>query len=178
MKINSLNYLLVLFGLCKIAFAEEAKEEKLDASVLDDLPGRKIKLMEEVDKLSSSSDQTIFLYIYHRDSINSRRGVKMMQSIEKKLRDLVEVLHYDCTENVENMDVCKMMDGKDNFPRMMCFVPPENRVNPYTKEITYHSQAFYKEKQVNELLVYNFITENIKTSAKKLNSDNIDEFLK
>jgi hypothetical protein len=116
--------------------------------------------------------------MYRTDSDNSKRSVVLIKEVSKRLDNLVEFYVYDCTENLENQSLCEKPPGSDAFPKMVAFVPPEFRVNPYTKQPNFHSQVVFTERQVNVLTIYNFITNNIVSHAKNLNSDNIEEFLK
>lgn len=180
-----LNTLTLCFFIIKTIHSQTTEGDKKESddvtfpqSLFDEVPGRRIIRMAEIEKLSNSSDFTFFLYTYSRDSLNSRKGIVFLKSVAKKLNNLVEFLFYDCTDNVEKIELCLKKNSTDGFPRMIAFVAPEYRINPYTKEINYHSQVIFKTGSVNELLIYNFITENIISHTIKLNSENFESFMK
>ena len=176
MKFFLNSILLCLINLKFILNEQQTKEIPL--SPLEDLPGLKINSIKEIETLSNKSDMTFFLVMYRTDSDNSKRSVTLIKEVYNRLDNLVEFYVYDCTENLEKQSLCEKPAGTDAFPKMVVFVPPEFRVNPYTKQPNHHSQIVFTERQVNVLTIYNFITNNIVSHAKNLNSDNIEEFLK
>ncbi len=105
-------------------------------------------------------------------------------NIGEKLNYLAGILLIDCSINPNDFDKCKLGLNKknknkeeDNFPIISIFVPPELRINPYTKKIDKHYEKLYDKKEYSENLVYSFITSNILNKGLKLDNDNINTFL-
>ena len=179
MKILQNFLIIVWFYIHSIlSTVEESDEEKFPKSILETIPGLKMEKYIEIYKLSNSSDQTFFTFFYEENSMNSRKSIPIISSLEKKLGLLVKFLKYDCTGNLENIDICRKVNLTDGFQRIAIYSPPEFRINPYTKKLNYHTEVIFKETKFSEIHIYNFITKHIVSHVTKLTTDNIEDFLK
>ena len=171
-------FILFWFYLNSILAQIDDDDKKYPKSLFDEIRGNKIESMNEIFEISKSSDSTFFITIYNKESLNSRKFIPVHNEVENRLGQLVDFYHFDCTGNNLNLTICERGNSKDGFPKMFVFVPPVYRINPYTKELNYHTQVAYNYTVVSALMIHKFIGDNIVSHVTKLTSDNIDDFLK
>lgn len=133
--------------------------------------------LDHPDHLSNylnSTDVTYLLYYYKPDNTNSQIGAQYIRSVADKLQFLASVLLVNCdNESFADVKPC----STEGFPKMTALVPPEYRINPYTKEMNNYSEVVFRETNVTETSIYNFVTRNIISRTTKLTFGNIDNFL-
>ena len=181
-KIKALSLVLFLCFLLRVSANEtQGKDQNStieDTKVFDDIISFKIKDMNGIQKLLEETDMTYFVYYYKKTSRNSRLGAELLKPISKKLQFLANILMVDCDE-VEQKDTAgcqKDPEAADGYPKMELFSPPEYKFNPYTKKLNSHDRKVYEIPQVNENLIYNFITKSIPSRAMKLTPENFENF--
>lgn len=125
-------------------------------------------------------ETTYFLYYYHPDSENSKKGIDFLKELKTKLEYLVEMLLVNCqTSEYKDKPVCKKPENvKDGFPRMVMLSPPKVKINPYTNKENSYTEKKFQDKEVSQRTLYKFMTENIPDYSIELNNNNIDAFLK
>lgn len=133
------------------------------------------QIISELD----SSEFTFFAYYYKTTSSNSMNGFKMIKEINEKLKNLIKIMIIDCDQQDFSLrNVCKETHPEhDSFPRMVLFIPPNQKHNPYTKQKNSYTEKAYLEKKVTYKSLYSFITDSIQDYSINLTSSNIDTFL-
>ena len=145
-----------------------------------DIPGvRHIYMLSQIQDEIEQSEITYFIYYYHPDSENSKKGVKLIKDMIPKLKFIADVIFINCPESdMSELSVCIKPEGvKDGFPRMVVLVPPKLKTNPYTKKPNKYAEKKYIEKEVTPKSIYKFITDFVNDYSTNLNNDNLDEFL-
>jgi hypothetical protein len=132
-----------------------------------------LKLLQEI------SDLTFLRFAYKRNSKNSLKTAQSLINVMDKLKSLAGFILIDC-ENFtpKESQICKELEYvSDSFPRLKLMIPPEKKIDPHTREITYHYEYPWTEKEITENNLYKFIHDNIPNKAKKLSTENLDVFL-
>lgn len=149
-----------------------------DEKIFEKVHGVFVKDMKAIEQLTNETDITYFAYYYRKNSTNSKLGAEMLVKISEKLRYLATIMMIDCDMVVpQDTPMCKKdPDAPDGYPKMEIYVPPEYKINPYTKKSNPHMRRMYNTQEVSENLIYNFITQHIPARTTKLNSDNFEHF--
>lgn len=169
--------LLVVLGVIK-SHEEEAQDLDLDKveikkEIYDILPGIKIKSKEQLDKTTKESDLTFLAFYFVKESKNSYIVANFLPGVSKKLEFLAEILLIDCDlDNNKDLSECKNNSKPEFYPKLFALIPPQYKVNPYTKKVATYSELRFTEESVSEQIIYNFISKHITNKAIKLNSDN------
>lgn len=107
-----------------------------------------------------------------------------LSNVAEKLNYLSGILLINCEDNETEFERCRDENKEkakekdiDIYPMITLFIPPELKFNPYTKKFNKHYEKMYDKQEISENFIYNFITANILNKGKKLNDDNIDDFL-
>jgi hypothetical protein len=139
----------------------------------------KIRNIKVLNKMLNETDTPSFAYFYTKISQNSIIGAEMIKLISEKLDFMVNFLLVDCDDFTPfDYKYCvKDPQAKDGYPRMVVYSPPDYRRNPYTGEKQYFTEHMFTQREVNEPLIYNFITSFIKGKSITLTSNNIEGFL-
>jgi hypothetical protein len=175
--VKLVQFILIICFLVGVNSSENEKIED-ENKIFDDVISYKIKNIDGIQKLLDETDMTYLAYYYKKTSRNSRLGAQILRPVSKKLNYLANILMIDCDE-VEPKDTpaCqKDPEAADGFPKMEVYSPPEYKFNPYTKKMNSHNRRLYDTPEVNENLIYNFITKNIPSRAVKLTPENFENF--
>ena len=151
-----------------------------DESIFSTIHGLTLKSEKALSEILKETDMTYFVFYYTKNSQNSRKGAEILSKVAQKLNFLAGILLIDCDDYItsESNKFCvKDPEAQDGFPKMYLYVPPEYKINPYTKKVNEHSLLHYDKHEVSENNVYNFITPYIQSRSIALNNDNIDQFL-
>lgn len=109
-------------------------------------------------------DQLSLLYVYHEDDTNSVNILKEFKKTERKLRGYAHFLVIPCHDKNfqnENTPMCNKEPNSGMFPLMSSFVPPTNRVNPYTKKVEDNREVPFTGTSKNEKSFSRFLIANI-----------------
>ena len=185
-KILPILIIFLLFlskGVISDSTGESNSNSQADESSNDkfaEIHGFRLRHLDGIPQLLNETDMTHFVYYYKKTSPNSKLGAEFLTSISKKLLFLANIILVDCDEvegGAEDHPMCKVDPrSTDGYPRMEIYIPPELKVNPYTKQVNSHERRTYNSNEVSENSIYNFITQNILSRSTKLNSDNFDNF--
>jgi hypothetical protein len=175
-----MKFLIFLLAIYKIFTAEEIiPGSDIDESIFQAIEGLTITSEQAIRDILASTDMTYLAYYYVKSSPNSRIGADILSRVAEKLNFLAGILLIDCDDyQTDNQVICKKPeDAKDGFPKMILYVPPEYKYNPYTKQLNEHFTKFYEKNEVSETLIYNFITQNIPSRSIALTSENHETFM-
>jgi hypothetical protein len=154
-------------------------DPKQDENIFSQFKNRTLTSEKELKELLKDSDMTYLAFFYKKSSPNSKLVANILPSIAEKINYLAGILLIDCDNyETDNTKLCKAPEGiEDAFPKMMLYVPPEYKYNPYTKQINEHSTKYYEKNEVSEAFIYNFITHNIPSRSYALTNENHETFL-
>lgn len=158
----------------------DKKPPEVDETIFEKISAMKVQKWDEVLHVLSETDLTYLGFYYSKYSKNSQMVGLFLQSIAAKLEFLAGMFLVDCDEpELTELAPCKKLPdtNQDSFPRIELFIPPELKLNPYTKQYNQHSAIKYDKREISEVLLYNFITQNIPSRTTKLTKDNLDNFL-
>ena len=174
-NVNIISVLLISVLVCMLNTQEDSGEE-----IFDHIIAHKVKTLQEIEFLQNTTDMTYFIYCFKKSSKTSRQIAPLLLNMAKKLEYIAEFILLDCDEvNFINQKVCEHKNlTLDQFPRMKVLVPPEFRINPYTKKLNGYTEVPIEGKQISNQILFNFITKYVHSHAMKLSSSNIDNFLK
>lgn len=168
---------LIFSLLAKLIYSEEEeidldqKDIKIDAEAFNQLPGTKLLNKEQLEKIQSESDITFLQFFYSKSSKNSYMSINFVNSVATKLSFLADILTVDCDEATD-FDYCNVSKDPQSFPRMKALVPPQYKINPYTKQVSKYLEYNYSENTVSENSIYNFVSKHIQNKGIKLNFEN------
>ena len=169
---------LIILVILSLLISLYKSQEDPGEGIFEEISAHKIKEMNEIDILKNTTDITYFVYYYKRTSKTSRMIAPIIGILSRKLENIAEFLLIDCDEEkLKSSELCQT-ENQDLFPRMKLLVPPEYRLNPYTKKINTYAEYPLTEDKVSEPILFNFITKYIHSHSTKLSSDNIDNFIK
>lgn len=157
----------------------DQKDIKIDISAFESLPGISISSIDEMDKITSESDLTFLVFYYSKKSKNSYVSSLFLRNIYQKLEFLAGFINIDCDVN-PSIDRCKEEIGNgdgDSYPRLKLLIPPQFKINPYTKKEEKYTQQDYSKNSLSENDIYTFITNNIKGKGQKLNWESHKQIL-
>lgn len=168
---------LIFSLLAKLFYCDEEeidldqKDIKIDAKAFEQLPGTKLNTNAQLEKIQSESDITFLQFFYSKSSKNSYMSIHFVETVATKLMYLAEILTVDCDETTE-FDFCNVSKDPQSFPRMKALVPPQYKINPYTKQVSKYLEYNYSENTVSENSIYNFVSKHIQNKGIKLNFEN------
>ena len=152
----------------------DKQEIPINKEIYSALPGKRVSSKEQLLDIHKMSDITFFGFFFKKDSKNSFIISNFLPTIYGKLENLADFILIDCDES-NNFSEC---EGKDEyFPRMVVFIPPQYKINPYTKKESTYSQISFSDGEVSETILYNFITKYIQSKGIKLSSENFKQII-
>jgi hypothetical protein len=166
--------------LLVIAILAKCQDEIPDEGVFKAINGLTVLDEEGVNQILKTTDMTYFVYVFSPASINSRKGGVLVAKVAQKLDFLAGIILINCDNfKADKLSyLCeKSPEAQDGFPKMFLYVPPEYKINPYTRKVNEHTIIAYDKNDVSELSIYNFITPHINSRSVALNSDNVEDFL-
>jgi hypothetical protein len=176
-----MKFLIFLIAIYKITCeAGENRRPQFDESIFTKIKQAKtIKSETELKELLRTTDMTYLAFHYLKSSENSRLVAGILVSVAEKLNYLAGILLMDCDGyETENQKLCSTPEGVDDgFPKMMLYVPPEYKLNPYTNKVSEHSVKYYDKNEVSETFLYNFISQSIPSKSYGLTFENYDNFI-
>ena len=155
----------------------DMKDLKIDTRVFSILPGYKVTSKSEIDEIAAKSDLTFLIFFYSKSSKNSYIATQFLANVYNKLEYLAGFITVDCDDS-EDFDFCKKKYTEDAFPRLIAFVPPQYKINPYTKKEENYTEVAYSKNTITENDIYSFVTSNIKNKAIKLNDESYKSIIK
>lgn len=155
-------------------------QEDQGEGIFEKIKSHKIKSLQEIEILKNTTDMTYLIFLYKKSSKISRLIAPQLMILGNKLDYIAELILVDCDEiNFINDTVCEHKNQtQDQFPRMKVLVPPEFRLNPYTKKMNQYYEIPFEGKEVSESILFNFITKYVNSHAIKLSTSNLDNFLR
>jgi len=145
---------------------------QINKEMYEHLPGIKIKNKDELKKITDESDQTFLAYYYIKESKNSFVIANFLVGVFKKIEYLAGVLTIDCDEEeAKSFSQCQE-ENQEVFPKIYAMIPPQFKVNPYTRKVAEYSEVRFSEPNVSEKILYGFISKLIQGKGIKLNNDN------
>ena len=143
----------------------------------DDFPGKRFTTSDEISNYLKTIDLTILVFYYRTDSEISKEVAKNLRIVYSKLQYLTEFLSVNCDNN--HMDECKPINDnmdENSFFRLEIYIPPEYKVNPYTKEINKHYKIPYDKSNISEKALYTFVSKAIISKEQMLTNENYENF--
>ena len=143
----------------------------------DDFPGKRFTTSDEISNYLKTIDLTILVFYYRTDSEISKEVAKNLRIVYSKLQYLTEFLLVNCDNN--HMDECKPINDnmdENSFFRLEIYIPPEYKVNPYTKEINKHYKIPYDKSNISEKALYTFVSKAIISKEQMLTNENYENF--
>ena len=143
----------------------------------DDFPGKRFSTSDEISNYLKTIDLTILVFYYRTDSEISKEVAKNLRIVYSKLQYLTEFLSVNCDNN--HMDECKPINDnmdENSFFRLEIYIPPEYKVNPYTKEINKHYKIPYDKSNISEKALYTFVSKAIISKEQMLTNENYENF--
>ena len=143
----------------------------------DDFPGKRFSTSDEISNYLKTIDLTILVFYYRTDSEISKEVAKNLRIVYSKLQYLTEFLLVNCDNN--HMDECKPINDnmdENSFFRLEIYIPPEYKVNPYTKEINKHYKIPYDKSNISEKALYTFVSKAIISKEQMLTNENYENF--
>ena len=144
----------------------------------DTLPGKKFTTSDEIQNYLKTTDLTILVFYYRTDSETSKEIAKNLKIVYSKLKYLTEFILVNCDNN-NDLDECKLKNNnidENNFFYLEIYIPPELKINPYTKEMNKHHKIPYGKSNISEKALYNFISKGIISKEQMLTNENYENF--
>ena len=143
----------------------------------DDFPGKRFTTSGEISNYLKTIDLTTLVFYYRTESEISKEVAKNLRIVYSKLQYLTEFLLVNCDNN--HMDECKPINDnmdENSFFRLEIYIPPEYKVNPYTKEINKHYKIPYDKSNTSEKALYTFVSKAIISKEQMLTNENYENF--
>lgn len=158
---------------------EVETQENEEESAFNRLNVFRIRSETELNYLTELLDFAILQFYYVPHSTNSKIVAEELIKVNKRIDNLAIIAAINCEDfQPANFKHCKTTDyKKDSFPKLRLFVPPEKRFDYETRTLKKHLDMPYTEKDMKEITIFNFISQNIPNKSQQLNSFNLTPFL-
>ena len=141
------------------------------------LPGQRFTTEDEIKTYLSTTDVTILVFYYKKESEKSNEVAKNLKVVYSKLQYFIDYILIDCDKS--HMDECRQTDEEeldDAFYRLEVFVPPQYKYNPYTKELNQHQKLQYTKTDISDKAIYKFLAKLIISREQKVTNENYENF--
>ena len=169
---KNFNYILIyiFFFVSFFNFVQTELEVK-------SLPGQRFSSENEINEFLNKTDVTCLAFFYKKKSPKANEIAKSLKVIYQKLKYLMEFIIVSCDSN-NDVEGCKLTDedDEDDYYRIEFYVPPQYKVNPYTKEKNTYQKLRYAKSDVSEKAIYKFFTKLIISREQVISNENYDIF--